>query len=77
MDALKVNQIKKVTGTEYYNLAFGGATIREVVETFWFASRHTNLKHVKIGINFNMYTDYEQLDRVQEVATIEHNPLFY
>jgi hypothetical protein len=77
MDRLRPDRIKELTGADYYNLAFGGATIREIVESFWFASRHAALKHVKIGINFNLYTDYEQIDRTAEVLTIERDPAFY
>jgi hypothetical protein len=77
MYGLKTERVKRLTGTDYFNLAVGGATIREIVELFWFASRHAELKHVKIGINFNLYTDYEQIDRTAEVLTIERDPLFY
>jgi hypothetical protein len=71
MDALKPERVKELTGTDNFNLAYGGATIREIVESFWSASRHASLRHVYIGINFNLYTDYEQFDRTAEVLMIE------
>src|SRR5258707_577227 len=42
MGALKSERVKELTGTDYFNLAYGGATIREIVESFWFASRQTS-----------------------------------
>jgi len=52
MDALKSERVKELTGTDYFNLAYGGATIREIIESFWFASRHASVSRVYIGINF-------------------------
>src|SRR5271166_4620189 len=63
MDALRSERVKELTGADYFNLAYGGATLREIIGSFWFASRHTNLSRVYIGLDFNLYTDYEQYDR--------------
>jgi len=77
MDALKSERVKELTGTDFFNLAYGGGTLREIVQSFWFASRHANLNRVYIGLNFNLYTDYEQLDRTAEVLAIERAPALY
>jgi hypothetical protein len=77
MAGLKSERIKELTGEDYFNLAYGGATLREIVSSFWFASRYTRLDHVYIGLDFNLYTDYEQLDRTAEVNTIESAPACY
>lgn len=77
MDAVTSERVKELTGENYFNLAYGGATLREIISSFWFASRHTRLHRVYIGLDFNLYTDYEQLDRTAEVLTIESAPACY
>ena len=77
MLGVRTQLVKELTGTDYFNLAVGGATIREIIESFWFASRHAKLEHAKIGLNFNLYTDYEQMDRTAEVLSMERSPLLY
>lgn len=77
MVAVNAKRVKELTGMEFFNLAYGGATIREIVESFWFASRRANLRRVYIGLNFNLYTDYEQFDRTAEVLAIDQAPELY
>jgi hypothetical protein len=77
MEAVKTGEVKELTGQDYFNLAFGGATLREIISTYWFAASRTHLRRVYIGLNFNLYTDYEQFDRTAEVLTIENTPACY
>ncbi len=77
MLAVSPDRVKALTGQDYFNLAYGGGTLREIVSSFWFASEHARLRHVYIGLAFNLYTDYEQLDRTAEVLTIERAPASY
>ncbi|MEA5050799.1 MAG: hypothetical protein VB021_04920 [Oscillospiraceae bacterium] len=44
--------IREVTGENYCSLAFGGASLGECVELFWYAAAHTKLDKVVFGINF-------------------------
>jgi hypothetical protein len=77
MNAVRTERLREVTGDSYFNLAYGGATIREIVSSFWFASQHVPLRRVYIGLNFNLYTDYEDRDRTAEVLRIESAPACY
>src|SRR5438309_758333 len=63
---------------QYYNFAYGGAALSEIIDTFWFVQRHTRaLKSVYIGINFNLYNDYNYHARTAAVSVILRNPLLY
>ncbi len=49
---LNTDYIEQLTGREYTMLGFGGATLGECVELFWFAAEHTELEECVFGINF-------------------------
>lgn len=44
-----------ISGEKVTNLAYGGGTIQEIVETFGIINKMHKLKKVYIGINFNLY----------------------
>jgi hypothetical protein len=77
MNAVKTERIRELKGDDYFNLAYGGATLHEIVSSFWFASRRVALRRVYIGLNFNLYTDFEILDRTAEVLRLESSPASY
>lgn len=76
-DALGTSAIEQDTKTKWYNLAYGGATIPEIIETFWFAAKQTQLKKVYIGLNFNLFNSYKRMDRATEAENIINEPLLY
>src|SRR4030042_6405618 len=57
---LDTDHIKQLTGNDIYNFSYGGGTLIEIIETFWFATRLQQLEEVYIGINFNLYNDFEK-----------------
>ena len=59
----------------YYDLAFGGGSLNEVIQTFWYAADHTELDTVLIGISFNLYNKYNTRFWVEE--TIERKKNFF
>ncbi len=63
-NALNTEKIKKVSGLDFYNFAYGGGTLPEIIETFWFAQGHTKLKNVYVGINLNLYNALNERNRV-------------
>ena len=65
------------TGDEYFNFAYGGSSLQEMIETFWFASRLTKLREVYVGLNLNVYNDYNYTDRTAMFTTINTNPALY
>ncbi|MEA5051672.1 MAG: hypothetical protein VB021_09420 [Oscillospiraceae bacterium] len=52
MANLNEGYIDEVSGIDYDNLAYGGATMDEVVDQFWYAAQHNKLQRVVIGLNF-------------------------
>lgn len=74
---LDVQDINSQTGDIYYNFAYGGGTIPEIVDTFWYAARITKLKKVYIGLNFNLYNAKNNMNRFGDVDKILKNPIMY
>jgi hypothetical protein len=77
MDAISTAQVKNLTGDDYFNFAYGGATMREILDTFWFAAKHQKLERVYIGLNLTLYNDYNITDRTKTYLTISENPALY
>ena len=77
MGAIRAERVSQVAGEDYYNFAYGGATLQEIVHTFWFADSLTRLRNVYIGINFNLYNALERGDRTEDYSSIARNPLRY
>lgn len=69
--------IEEVSGQEFFNFAYGGGSLREAIDTFWFAAGRTRLDKACFGINLNNYSSYDNKDRVTEVSAILDNPLLY
>ena len=77
MQGIKPEDIEAVSGEKYFNFGFGGASLREVIDTFWFAAEQTRLQKVYIGVNLNVYNDYENVNRTQVYKSIGENPALY
>lgn len=59
----------------YYDLAYGGGSLNEVIKTFWYVADKVGLDTVLIGINFNLYNKYNTRFWVEE--TIERKKNFF
>jgi hypothetical protein len=85
MGHLRAADIRDVSGEDYFNFSFGGASLQEMIDTFWFAARRTNLKNVIIGMNFNVYNDPTKGDKNNSLYSsrcgtyeeVRANPLVY
>ena len=76
MGRLKNEDISKITGEEYYNLSYEGATLPEMITTFWYTAETLNLKNVYFGISFNHFNMHnDSKDRVTSALQIIKNPL--
>lgn len=74
---LDVHIIEKITGNKYCNLSYGGATLNEVIETFWEVVKKIDLKNIYIGINLDNYNGNNLRDRVSGTREILNNPVLY
>ena len=74
---LPIQQLKKLTGDNYYTLHSNAAKLNEIIDLFWLTNEHTELENVIIGINFNLYNDYAYANRVADVQEMLRNPFIY
>ena len=77
MEALSDSQMRAVTGERWFNFAFGGASMQEMVQSFWFANQHAKLEEVVLGINLGRYNGRQILDRCSEAHGLFGNPHLY
>lgn len=52
MANLNIGYIEELTGEDWTMLGFGGASLGECIELFWYATEHTVLETCVFGINF-------------------------
>jgi len=64
----------QLTNLNTTNLAYGGGTLPEIIETFWYAAKIHPLKQVYIGINFNLYSANNNRSRVTEAIELKNSP---
>lgn len=64
-----------IESSNWSNLAYGGASLKEMVQTFWWAKEVTSLDTVLIGINLNLYNKYNKRFWVEE--TLERKKTFF
>jgi hypothetical protein len=74
---LPTQQLKKVTGDDYYTLHSNAAKLNEIIDLFWLTNEHAELENVIIGINFNLYNEYAYANRVADVQEMLRNPFIY
>lgn len=74
---LAVELFKKYSGKEFSNLAYGGGSLPEIINTFWLIAKKHNLSDVYIGLNMTFYNTYRSRDRVIESEEIMRNFFSY
>ena len=80
---LPTEEIKKLTGNDYYTMHSNAAKLNEIIDLFWFSdslyfsASSTNLENVIIGINFNLYNEYSYSNRVADVKKLLDNKFIY
>jgi len=74
---LPTQQLKKLTGDDYYTLHSNAAKLNEIIDLFWLTNQYSELKNVIIGINFNLYNEYAYANRVTDVQEMLRNPFIY
>jgi hypothetical protein len=70
---LYAQSFDSISGEQVTNLAYGGGTTQEIVETFWIISRMHKLKKVYIGINFNLYNALNVRTRVKTANNLRNS----
>lgn len=68
---------KELTGFDYFNFAYPGGTLVDMIETFWYADSLVKLKEVYMGINFNLYNGFETNNNVKRAKSTMNNFFSY
>jgi len=66
-----------LTGGRWFNFAYGGGTIPELEDTFFWATEHARLERVVIGLGLLNVNKSQSKNRVTEAKAILANPLLY
>lgn len=59
------------------SLAYGGGTLKEMIQTFWWVVEHNKLDTVLMGINLNLYNKYNKRFWVEDILEIRKNFISY
>jgi hypothetical protein len=73
-NALRADLIKDIAKKDCYNFAYGGGTIYEAIDTFWYAAGKCDLRSVYIGVNFNLYNKANHSILTGEARELLENP---
>lgn len=76
-DALKAHYFEDLGKTDVYNMAYGGGTAAEIVDSFWFAVGTGHVKQVWIGLPFNLFNQSTTMNRFREVESLRKRFLPY
>jgi hypothetical protein len=74
---LNTNDIKRITGLEFYNMAFGGSSLYEINETFNFVKSVIKPEKVYVGINFLIYNYFYNYNKVNDIQKYFDNTGYY
>ncbi len=77
MGLIRPEEIERVSGAKFINLSYGGASLNEMVDTFWTANKAVPLKVVYMGFGFSLYNDYNFTNRTEPAMAIIDTPLLY
>ena len=77
MAAFSVDEIEEVSGIKYFNFGFGGGTVPEAIDSFWFAADKVQLEEVYIAIGFLNFNSYQNMNRFPESKAMLENPALY
>lgn len=59
------------------NLSYGGASLNEVIDTFWYAAKNQNLDSVVVGVNFNHFNANNSRNWVKKTMELSNNSISY
>lgn len=70
-------QVSERLGEPCFNLAYGGGSAYEMIDSFWHAAQKTQLRRVYFCIGLSMYNRVSSLDLVPEALNTLASPLHY
>jgi len=77
----RTNSLYSVFGenklNSWSNLAYGGGSLNEVVETFWHITKTKKIDSVLIGVNFNHFNKNNSRNWIKPTLSLIENPISY
>jgi hypothetical protein len=77
VNSIDTNYIKTITGDNFFNFAYGGASIAEIVDTFNYAKSISHLSKVYIGMSFNLYNSYNSVNVFSGAKLLSNDYKYY
>jgi hypothetical protein len=74
---LNSSTFEKLTQMKTTNLAYGGGTLPEIIDTFWYVTKIHDVKQIYVGINFNLFNEDNNMNRVKEAIKLIESPISY
>ena len=71
------NKLNELMNGQVSNLALPGASLKTVIDLFWFADSTTELENVIIQINFNRYNEVIDYDLLTSIRPLINSPNNY
>ena len=68
---------EKIKLENWSNLAYGGGSLNEVIETFWHITKTHELDSVLININFNHFNGNNSRNWIKPTTRLIDNPILY
>jgi hypothetical protein len=72
-NSIDVDFINLNSDKPFANLAYGGGSLQEVINTFWKVTNERHLDEVFIGLNFSLYNKHKNVDRVSDAFSVKNN----
>lgn len=69
--------IQKKRMNSWSNLAYGGASLKEMIDTFWWLDENYPLDTIVMNVNFNHLNDYNKRDWITSTKSIIQHPISY
>ncbi len=75
--ALKDEYFSAFGMNDVFNFAYGGGTLYEAIDTFWYAVEFGKVEKVVFGIPFSNFDETNCMNRFPEAREVAKNPLSY
>lgn len=72
---IQAKQLQDLSGKPWQCIALSGATLVELIDTFWFAVHHSTLKEVLLCLNFDRFNDWQTASGVHRAQELIKHPL--
>lgn len=77
VNGIDVVKLNKLDGEKYVNLAFGGCTMTESIDEFWFAVSKIKPERVIFEVDYYNLNKKRQLDRIKQVLNMNKIQYFF